>query len=141
MGTSARQLHLFHGKRQRGQAPQTSPSQFSLHVTIADLLRRWALPSVEWTHFPAGELRSAATAGRLARMGTRRGGPDFQIFHADGRVAFLEIKGPGARLSPDQRRIADHIKRAGHRFEVVDSVEAAISVLVVSGVVRAMTVQ
>ena len=65
-----------------------SPSEFSLHVTIADVLRRWALPGVEWTHFPAGELRTAATAGKLARMGTRRGWADFQIFHADGRVSF-----------------------------------------------------
>jgi hypothetical protein len=63
-------------------------------------------------------------------IGTRRGWPDFQIFHADGRCAFLEVKRPGGRLSPDQQRIADHMKRAGHRFEVVDSVEAAISVLV-----------
>ena len=30
------------------------------------------------------------------------------------------------------------MKRAGHRFEVVDSVEAAISVLVVWGVARGM---
>ena len=41
----------------------------------------------------------------------------------------------------DQQRIADHMKRAGHRFEVVDSVEAAISVPVVRGVVRGMAVQ
>lgn len=74
-------------------------------------------------------------------MGTRRGWPDFQIFHADGRVCFLELKRAGGRLSPDQQRIADHLKRAGHAFEMVDSVEAAISLLVVWGVVRAMTVQ
>ena len=36
---------------------------------------------------------------------------------------------------------ADHMKRAGHAFEVIDSVEAVISVLVVWGVVRAMTMQ
>jgi hypothetical protein len=40
---------------------------------------------------------------------------------------------PSGRLSEDQQRIADHMRRAGHRFEVVDSVEAAISVLVVWG--------
>ncbi|WP_424620811.1 VRR-NUC domain-containing protein [Bradyrhizobium sp.] len=53
----------------------------------------------------------------------------------------MEVKRPGGRLSPDQQRIADHMKRAGHRFEVVDSVEAAISVLVVWGVARGMAVQ
>ena len=34
--------------------------------------------------FSAGELRTAATAGKLARMGTRREGADFQLFSADG---------------------------------------------------------
>jgi hypothetical protein len=38
-----RQLHLFKSRKQRGQVPP-APSEFSLHVTIADLLRRWALP-------------------------------------------------------------------------------------------------
>jgi hypothetical protein len=134
------QLHLFKGKRQRGEMPP-APSEFQLHVTIADLLRRWAMPGWEWTHLPFGELRAAATAARLARMGVRRGYPDFALFCRDGRCAFLEVKRPGGRLSEDQRRIADHLKRAGHCFEVVDSVEAAISVLVVWGVVRRMTVQ
>ena len=53
--------------------------------------------------------------------------PIFLIFHADGRVMFLEIKRSGGRLSEDQRRIADHMKRAGHAFEVVDNLEAAIA--------------
>ena len=86
-----------------------------------------ALPSVEWTHVGHGEQRSAATAGKLARMGLRRGFADFLIFHADGRVMFLEIKRSGGRLSEDQRPIADHMKRAGHAFEVVDNLEAAIA--------------
>jgi hypothetical protein len=134
------QLNLFKSRRQRGTAPP-GPSEFALHVTIADVLRRWALPGVEWTHFPAGELRTAATAGKLARMGVQRGWADFQIFHQDGRVLFLEIKSRAGRLSPDQRRIADHMHRAGHRFEVVDTVEAAIGVLVAWGAVRSMAVQ
>ena len=56
-------------------------------------------------------------------------------------LRILEVKRPGGRLSPDQQRIADHMKRAGHRFEVVYFVEAAISVLVVWGVARGMAVQ
>src|SRR6476646_9263445 len=138
---TARQLHLFKGKRQRGSSSPPSATEFQLHCMIADILRRWALPDVEWTHVPLGEYRSPATAARLARMGVRRGWADFMIFHADGRVCFLEVKRPGGRLSTDQQRIAEHLKRAGHRFEVVSTVEAAISVLVVWGVVRRMTVQ
>ena len=49
---------------------------------------------------------------------------------------FLEIKRPGGKLSPDQQRIADHMRRAGHRYEVVDSVEAAIAWLKSRGTLR-----
>ena len=131
-----RQLHLF--RRQRGVkcTCHQGPSEFLIHVAIADVLRRWALPGVEWTHFPAGEYRTDATAGRLQRMGTRRGWADFQIFHADGRVCFLEVKRRGGRLSDDQRRIAGHMIEAGHQFEVVDSVEQAIKVLLAWNAVR-----
>ena len=132
---TARQLLLLRSRRQRGTAPP-APSEFLIHIAIADVLRCWSLPTVEWTHVPLGELRSAATAGKLARMGTRRGWADFQIFHADGRVMFLEVKRPGGKLSEDQQRIADHMRKAGHRFEVVDSVGAAIETLGSWGVVR-----
>lgn len=66
---TAGQLHLFKSSRQRGTAPP-APSEFCLHVTIADVLRRWSLPNWQWVHLPFGEYRTAATAGRLARMGT-----------------------------------------------------------------------
>jgi VRR-NUC domain len=70
-------------------------------------------------------------------MGTRRGWPDFQIFQADDRVCFLELKRQGGRLSEDQQRIAGHLRRGGQRFEVVDSLEAAIAILKGWGAVRA----
>ena len=77
------------------------------------MLRRWATPDWQWTHLPFGEFRNAVTAARLARMGVRKGYPDFALFCLDGRVAFLEVKRPGGRLSEDQQRIADHMRRAG----------------------------
>jgi hypothetical protein len=67
----ARQLHLFKGLRQRGIRPP-APSEFQIHVAVADVLRRWALPTVEWVHVPLGEFGTAATAGELARMGAQR---------------------------------------------------------------------
>ena len=134
------QLHLFRSRKQRGTAPP-QPSEFLIHIAIVGVLKRWSLPNWEWVHLPFGEFRTAATAGRLARMGVRKGYPDFALFCVDGTVAFLEVKKPGGKLTEDQQRIADHLKRAGHRFEVVDSVEAAIEVLASWGAVRALAVQ
>ena len=80
------------------------------------------------TYFIRRTARAPPTAGKLARIVTRCGMGDFQIFHTDGRVMLLEVKRKGGKLSPGQQRIADHMRRAGHAFEVVDSVEAAIAV-------------
>jgi hypothetical protein len=129
-----RQPHRFRSKHRRGAAPP-SPTEFELHCAVVDVLRRWTCPDWQWTHLPFGELRSTATAARLARMGVRRGYPDFALFCIDGRVCFLELKRPGGRLSPDQQRIADHMRRAGHRYEVADSLEAATATLKDWGVV------
>ena len=37
---------------------------------------------------------------------------------------------------PDQQRIADHMRRAGHQYEAVSTIEAVVAVLVACGVVR-----
>ena len=70
------------------------------------------------------ELKDRETTRRLRAVPST---PPDAIVHADGRVMFLEIKRSGGRLSEDQRRIADHLKPAGHAFEVVDNLEAAIA--------------
>ena len=90
--------------------------------------------------FSRRRIQNRRHRGPVSGMGVRRGWPDIQTFHADGRVMFLEIKRPGGKLSPDQRRIADHLIAAGHAFKVVDSVEAAIQLLVDWNVVRTMRV-
>ena len=42
----ARQLHLFRSRKPRSERlPQ--PREFALHVAVAGVLRRWALPTVE----------------------------------------------------------------------------------------------
>jgi hypothetical protein len=144
-----RQLHLFRSRKQRGQAAP-APSEFSLHVTIADLLRRWILPGWKWSHFPAGEERPSQIIGgkrvsfadaRLKRMGLNRGFPDFMFFHADGRVCFLELKRRGETLDDDQAVIAEHMIRAGHGYLWTASFDDAIATLVSWRVLRGISVQ
>ena len=92
------QLSLFKSKRQRGVAHVRRPKEFALHCAVADTVKRWILPDWIWTHFPAGEHRSVITGARLKRMGLNRGFPDFQFFHRNGRVCFLELKRHGNSL-------------------------------------------
>jgi hypothetical protein len=122
------QLHLFKSKRQRGVKPPPAP-EFSLHVMVADVLRRWCTNEWAWTHFPAGEWRHPATAGRLKRMGVQRGWPDFQLFHINGVVAFLELKRRGEKLSDEQKPLAFRLMKAGHGYLCTDRFEDVLQAL------------
>jgi hypothetical protein len=97
---------------------------------VADILRRWIMPGWIWTHFPAGEFRTAITGARLKRMGLTPGFPDFQFFAADGACCFLELKRRNARLSEHQKTIARHLQHAGHRYLMTDNFDEAVAALV-----------
>jgi len=82
--------------RFRLQAPVT-PEQ-DLHESVADALDKLLLSPTEWTCFPAGSVPLPPQfAAKLARMGLKRGWPDFLILH--GRLYGIELKRRGARLS------------------------------------------
>jgi hypothetical protein len=138
--TRGRQLSLFKSKRQRGTVIPSS-KEFALHCMVADTVRRWILPGWIWTHFPAGEARTAITGSRLKRMGLNRGFPDFQFFHRDGACCFLELKRKGSRLDEYQDGVASHLKAAGHRHLVTDSFDTAIASLVEWKILRGMKIQ
>ena len=132
-----RQLHLFKGARQRGVAVQLRRTEFELHCQVADMLRRWATPGWLWTHLPMGELRTPATAARLARMGVGRGWPDFLLLAPHvGRAHFLELKRQGAKLGDDQVAFAFYCSVNGYPHSVVDSFGDALDLLKAWGAVR-----
>ena len=105
-----RQLHLFKSRRQRGIAPP-APLEFASQAFLVDILRRWINPQWRFCHVPNGELRSAATAGRLQRLGVVAGWPDLQFAGPGARMAFLELKRRGSgRLSESQQAMRDHLE-------------------------------
>ena len=67
---TARQLHLFKGKRKRGTLPP-APTEFASQAALVDLIRRTISPAWRFTHMPLGEYRDPITAARLKRA--RRG--------------------------------------------------------------------
>ena len=122
------QLALFKSKRQRGVRPPPAP-EFHLHVMVADVLRRWCTSEWVWTHFPAGERRHPATAGRLKRMGVQRGWPDFQLAHINGPVCFLELKRRGEHPSDEQKALAFRLMHAGHGYLITDKFDDVMEAL------------
>jgi len=60
---TARQLHLFKSRRQRGTLPP-APSEYQLHCAVADTVKRWIMPGWIYTHIASGEKRDQVTAAR-----------------------------------------------------------------------------
>ena len=49
MQVTARQLHLFRSRKQRGIAAP-GPSEYQLHCMVVDTVRRWRMPGWIFTH-------------------------------------------------------------------------------------------
>jgi hypothetical protein len=130
-----RQLSVKSSKQRRAKPP--APLEFSSHVFIADMLRRWCNPAWEWTHVPLGEKRHIATAKRLKRMGVRPGWPDFLFAGPNAKLVWLELKRRGNRLSEEQERIEEHLRACGFDYLVTDHVDEAISWLKGLGILPA----
>jgi hypothetical protein len=131
---SERQLHLFKGKRGRAAPP---PREFLLHVALADTVRRWIMPTWRFVHLPFGERRDPVTAGRLLRMGTAPGYPDFLFTGPNASVFWLELKRPGSgRLSEAQQDIAAHLMACGFSYLCTDDLKDAVDTLKDLGILR-----
>jgi len=113
--------------------------EFRLSCVVADYLRR-ALPSTAvWSHFPAGEARSAITGARLKRMGTARGWPDYLIVY-DGKLIGLELKTPKGPVSKEQQAVGEAFSANGMAWTVARSLDAVESFLRSEGVPLKATV-
>jgi hypothetical protein len=84
-------------------------------------------------HVPNGGWRSKATAGRLKDAGVRPGVPDLCLpvprgfYH--GLWLELKVRRRGARLTPEQRRWLDDLRRQGYWAEVCYGADAALTAL------------
>lgn len=53
------------------------------------------------------------------------GVPDRLCVFPDGEVAFVELKAPGGKPRPLQRRVFDKLGHYGHPVTIIDSIEGA----------------
>ena len=65
---------------------------------------------------------------RKVRWIGRRGAPD-RLVMLPGKIVWVELKAPGAKVRPHQVREHERMRRMGPRVEVVDSVQAVDEVL------------
>jgi hypothetical protein len=109
-------------------APDPTEDQF--HESVAQLL--WHVfqgKPVVWTTFPAGNYHlNPAAAGRLYRLGMKRGMPDVLIFW-DSKTFGLELKTRKGRPSQIQVETHEELERAGVRCMVVRTLDEVLMFL------------
>ena len=137
--TTWRQLDLLK-RDKRGQFKVANPPplalEFETHCALADTIAIGLTPGWIWTHFPAGELRDKATAGRLKRMGLKPGFFDFLLIDPDGKHYWLELKRGKAPLTGAQYLFGMAMLVRGVPCEVARSYEQAIDILAGWGAIR-----
>ena len=105
-----------------------SQAEFRLSCAVTDYLA-CALPvDVPYTHFPAGEYRTAATGARLKRMGLKPGWPDYLI-QWRGRLVCIELKAAKGSVSEAQGMVGFNLITHGAIWEVCKSLEDVENVL------------
>lgn len=123
--------------RSSGKKPPTvrlEASETEAHIALVGHLQMRCRPGIHWHHPATGELRDAATAAKLQRMGVRPGLPDF-LFLIAGRLHGLELKREhGGRVSAEQVAMHGELVAAGAVVAVARGLDEALRVLTSWGV-------
>jgi hypothetical protein len=120
------------------------PSEDELHESVVALFEVGLPVDIPWTHFPAGGVKlEPHQAAKFARMGLRRGWPDFLIQYA-ARLHGLELKRRGGKPSKGhwqrtrrgalrwvegQEDVFPRLEKQGALIAVCDSLEGVIAQL------------
>ena len=115
-------------------------TEFQMHVAVADALRIACAPGWLWSHFPAGELRHPAVAGKLKAMGLNPGWPDFLLISPQGVLHLLELKNGKAPLTADQEDFETACKARRLPHCVARSLEQALAQLTRWGALARLSV-
>lgn len=110
--------------------------EIDLQRYTVQLLKLCAVRTLVWFAVPNGEARSKATGAKLKSMGVRPGVADFAFTLPGGRSAYLELKAPAGRPSPEQRVFRADVEVAGALYAVARTPEEVEATLADWGALR-----
>lgn len=111
-------------------------SEDDLHRYAVQLLKLCGQRDVLYFHVPNGGLRTKRTGGYLKALGVRPGVADFALVLPGGRAAFLELKTPTGRASPEQRVFRSDAEAAGALYAIARTPEEVEATLAGWGALR-----
>lgn len=97
------------------------------YLTILEMQGKLAFHAV-----PNGGKRNRITAAILKGQGVKAGVADIEIQWSHAKVGYLEMKAPGKikNLSAAQKAWRDKMRKLGHLYEVADSLDMVIKILI-----------
>jgi hypothetical protein len=111
-------------------------TEYDLQRFVIQYLKLNAVRGLIYYHCPNGESRSPRTGAKLKAMGVRPGVADICMTLPGGSSAYLELKGPKGRSSPEQRIFRADCETIGARYEVASSTDEVMAILSRWGAVR-----
>jgi hypothetical protein len=127
------QLLLFkqRGRRAPRKLDKIDPSELQLHISLVARLRLLCRPGIIFWHTANGELRDGRDGAKLKAMGVRPGVSDLIfVFPKAAPLLFLELKARGKGLTDNQKIFRDDVRAAGHIFEMADTIDEAVRILI-----------
>lgn len=97
--------------------------ELKFHCAIRDYLEVTLRPGGFVFHPANGEKRDKGTAAKLKRMGVKAGVADLVVVARGGRIAFIEVKRPGGRVSHDQDEFRLRCTQWGVPYLVATSID------------------
>jgi len=88
------------------------PVEDDIQAGVVSMLKIALPEAVEWTHFPAGFLKTKDPLSailnlqRLTKLGFKKGRPDLQFVYA-GRIYYIEMKTRLGTLGDEQEKFRD----------------------------------
>jgi hypothetical protein len=109
-------------RRKARIAQVSAASEHAIQAAIIEYLRA-VLPRTYRAVAVANSPRSAIAGAKEKARGMAKGFPDMILIGPDGVCAFMEVKRPGGRLSPEQAEWGEWIVNGGGEYAVVRSVD------------------
>lgn len=103
-----------------------SASEDEVQAAIVQALRI-AYPKALVAAIPNGGKRDIAEAAKMRNTGTLAGMPDLVVVLPDQKVAWIEVKAAGGRLSPQQTEVIRVLTDLGHPVCVARDIGDAVS--------------
>jgi hypothetical protein len=114
-------------------------SENALQAALCNYLALSVRPGLHWFAIENGGKRHLLTAVRLKKQGVKPGTPDLCFLLPEGKVAWLELKIKGGRLSQAQFMFRNVCRALGHHWAVAKTLDEAIVYLGGIGVLKART--